>query len=109
MREIVIDTETIRLAGTSPATALFRVDQSDPYGGPVWYLHHKTNDIGSDREPKSVIAHNGDFYENPNDREHHYKEREHSSPKQSVEGPITNHIGSRSRTKKRNCSQWGFL
>jgi hypothetical protein len=28
-----------------------------------------TNDIGSDREPKSVIAHKGDIYENPNDRE----------------------------------------
>jgi hypothetical protein len=81
------------------ATALVHVDHSDPYGGPVWYLHQKTNDIGSDDEPKSVIAHKGDFYENSNDREHHYKEREHSSEEQSVEGPITNHIGSEREPK----------
>jgi len=60
----------------------------------VWYPHQKTNDIGSDREPKSVIAHKRDLYENSNDREPHYKEREHSYPKNPVEGPITNHIGS---------------
>jgi hypothetical protein len=60
----------------------------------VRYLHQKTNDIGSDREPKSVIAHKGDLYENPNDREPHYKERQHSYKKQPVEGPITNDVGS---------------
>src|SRR5262252_506390 len=36
------------------------------------------NDIGSDRDPKSVITHKGNICENPNDRKHQYKEREHS-------------------------------
>jgi hypothetical protein len=76
------------------------VKYSDPIGSHPWYPHQKTNDIGSDRDPKSVSAHKGDFYENPNEREHQYKERDHSCPKQqcgapcAVEGPITNDIGS---------------
>ena len=48
---------------------LSHVIYSDPIGSHPWYRHQKTNEIGSDRDPKSVSAHNGDFYENPNDRE----------------------------------------
>jgi len=33
-------------------------------------IHPMKNDIGSDRDPKSVIAHEGNIYENPNDSEH---------------------------------------
>ena len=46
-------------------------DSCDPNRGRRrrWYLRNKTKDIGSDRDPKSVLAHKGDFYENPNDRE----------------------------------------
>jgi hypothetical protein len=41
---------------------------SDPLWNPVWYPCRKTNHKGSsDQEPKSVIAHNGDLYENPSD------------------------------------------
>jgi hypothetical protein len=41
-------------------------DSSDPNpGSPRWYLRRNTNEIGSDRDPKSVLAHKGDFYENP--------------------------------------------
>jgi hypothetical protein len=67
---------------SNPITALSHVNYSDPIGSHAWYHHQKTNDIGSDHEPKSVIAHKGDIRENPNDREHRYKEREHSCPSQ---------------------------
>jgi len=33
-------------------------------------IHPIKNDIGSDRDPKSVMAHKEDFYENPNNSEH---------------------------------------
>jgi len=61
-------------------------------------VREKTNHKGSDHEPISVIAHNGDLYENSSDREQRYNEREQSYPNQhvgvsAVEGPITNDIG----------------
>jgi hypothetical protein len=63
-----------------------------------WYVREKTKHKGSDQEPKSVVAHNGDLYENPSDREQRYKQRDQSYPNQhvgviAVEGPITNDIG----------------
>ena len=59
--------------GLSIPRELIRSDRVPP-----WYQRQKTNDIGSDRDPKSVSAHKGDFYENPNEREPQYNEREHS-------------------------------
>jgi len=79
--------------------SIIPVSDSDPLGNTVWYVHQKTKHKGSDHEPKSVIAHNGDLCENPSDREPRYNERDQSYPNQhvggvAVEGPITNDIGS---------------
>jgi hypothetical protein len=72
---------------------------SDPLGSTEWYVRQKTNHESSDHEPISVIAYDGDLYENPSDREQRYKERDQSYPNQhvgvlGVEGPITNDVGS---------------
>jgi hypothetical protein len=87
--------KALTLAGpqTVPLGLRSLTGHSDPLGNIVWYHHHQTNHKGSDHEPKSEIAHNGDIYENPSDREPRCKERDQSSPNQLVEKPITNDIG----------------
>jgi len=40
-------------------------------------LHSGQYDIGADRDPEGVLAHEGNFDKNPDDREPRQKEREH--------------------------------
>jgi hypothetical protein len=59
---------------------------ADPYGNMRWYGREKTKHKGKYHEPKSVIAHNRDLYENRSDREQRYNERDQSYPNQNVGG-----------------------
>jgi hypothetical protein len=54
-----------RLTGHYLSISLY----GDQNGTLMWQPRRKTNEKGSDRDPKSVSAHKGDFYENPNERE----------------------------------------